>query len=87
MVSAEDGTMSEIPCTYDSKTKLATFKTNHFSLYVVGADSNTNKVSYQDVKEGNWFYDAVSYVANNGLMKGTDDKTSIHIAIQQEEWL
>lgn len=71
---AEDGTMSEVPCTYDPVTKLATFKVNHFSLYVVGtADTSKWTNPYSDVKESNWYYDAVRYVSANNLMKGTSD--------------
>ncbi|MDD3350540.1 MAG: S-layer homology domain-containing protein, partial [Eubacteriales bacterium] len=69
---AEDGTMSEVPCSYDPATKLATFKVNHFSLYVVGtADTSKWTNSFRDVKESNWFYDGVRYVSANGLMQGT----------------
>lgn len=71
---AEDGTMNEVPCSYNPVTKLATFKVNHFSLYVVGT-ANTSKWTnpYSDVKESSWYYDAVRYVSSNGLMQGTKD--------------
>ena len=68
---ANDGTMTEIPCTYDPATKLATFTVTHFSLYVVGVpgvESWTNP--YADVRTNDWFYNAVSFVSYNGLMKG-----------------
>lgn len=32
------------------------------------------KLAFDDVKEGDWFYDAVNYVAENKLMTGTADK-------------
>lgn len=73
---AEDGTMSEVPCTYDLGTKLATFKVNHFSLYVVGtADTASWTNPFSDVKESSWFYDAVRYVSANEMMQGTSDTT------------
>jgi hypothetical protein len=73
---AEDGTMTEVPCTYDATTKLATFKVNHFSLYVVGtADTSKWTNPYSDVKESSWFYDAVRYVSANEMMRGTSDTT------------
>lgn len=73
---AEDGTMSEVPCSYDPVTKLATFKVNHFSLYVVGTADTSKWINpFSDVKESSWFYDAVRYVSANGLMQGTKDKT------------
>ena len=66
--------MTEVPCTYDPATKLATFKVNHFSLYVVGtADTSKWTNPYSDVKETSWFYDAVRYVSANGMMQGTKD--------------
>ena len=33
---ASDGIMTEIPCIYNDKTRLATFTVPHFSQYVVG---------------------------------------------------
>ncbi len=66
---AEDGTMSEVPCSYDPATKLATFKVNHFSLYVVGTADTSKWINpFRDVKESSWYYDAVSYVSANGMM-------------------
>ncbi len=38
---------------------------------VVGADPQPWTNPYTDVKEGDWFYDAVKYVNQNGLMEGT----------------
>ena len=32
-------------------------------------------VKFEDVKSGDWFYDAVNYVYNAGLMKGNSDTT------------
>jgi len=56
---AEDGTMSEVPCSYDPATKLATFKVNHFSLYVVGTADTSKWINpFRDVKESSWYYDA-----------------------------
>ncbi len=64
-----DGTMTEIPCTYDPATKLATFKITHFSLYVVGVNTPWSN-PFADVKKGDWFYDAVEFVNRYGLMQG-----------------
>jgi hypothetical protein len=73
---AEDGTMSEIPCTYNPVTELATFKTNHFSLYVVGTEGKTLWTNpFSDVKESSWFYAAVRYVSEKGLMQGTGENS------------
>jgi hypothetical protein len=71
---AGDGTMTEIPCTYDAAKELATFKATHFSLYVVGVD--TPWVSpFTDVAAGEWFYRAVEFVNRNGLFAGTGADT------------
>ncbi len=68
---ANDGTMTEIPCTYDSTTKLATFKVTHFSLYVVGVD--TPWVSpFTDVRDSDWFYGSAEFVSRNGMMQGIE---------------
>ncbi|PKM71887.1 MAG: hypothetical protein CVU91_12105 [Firmicutes bacterium HGW-Firmicutes-16] len=64
---ASDSSMTEIPCTYDPATKLATFTVTHFSLYVVGVPWNN---PFTDVKENDWFYSAVEFVSSNGMMKG-----------------
>ena len=66
---AGDGTMTQIPCTYDQATGLATFSVKHFSLYLVG--TNLQEISFSDVDATDWFYDAVQYVYKNNLMQGT----------------
>ncbi|MEG1461446.1 MAG: S-layer homology domain-containing protein, partial [Oscillospiraceae bacterium] len=63
---ATDGSMTEIPATYDPKTGLATFTVTHFSKYVVGVWLNP----FTDVKEGAWYFDAVKYVHKNGMFSG-----------------
>jgi|GEM_PF-3037122 len=71
---SEDGTMSEVHCSYDPKTQMATFKVNHFSLYVVGTDALANWVNpFGDIKESHWFYEAVRFVSANKLMQGTTE--------------
>ncbi len=71
---ASDGTMTEIPCTYDAKTGLATFTVTHFSEYVVGVDKEWVN-PFTDVKESDWFYGDVAFVAKKGLMSGTSATT------------
>ena len=71
---ASDGTMTEIPCTYDAKTGLATFTVTHFSEYVVGVDAEWVN-PFSDVKESDWFYDDAAFVAAKGLMSGTSATT------------
>ena len=44
------------------------FQTSHFSVFMVAAP--LAKMAFTDVNSGNWFYDAVKYVFENGLMEG-----------------
>lgn len=71
---AADGSMTEIPCTYDPSTKKVSFIVSHFSLYIVGVAS-TQVNPFTDVSEDDWFYNAVSFVNENGLMTGTGKAT------------
>jgi hypothetical protein len=55
-----------------------TFEAVHFSPYalIVSAEpANSWSNPFGDVKEGNWYYSAVQYAAQNGLMKGTGSNT------------
>jgi len=71
---AADGSMTEIPCIYDPLTKKVSFVVSHFSVYMVGvADVQVNP--FTDVNEKDWFYDAVSFAYEKGLMGGTGDNT------------
>ena len=51
------------------------FETSHFSPYalVVSAEPWTNP--FNDIKEGDWYYSAIQYVSQNGLMLGTGGNT------------
>ncbi len=71
---ADDGTMTEIPCTFDPATKLATFTVTHFSLYVVGVNAPWVN-PFTDVSENDWFYGAVEFANRNGLFAGTGAAT------------
>jgi hypothetical protein len=68
----DNGIMVEIPCNYDPATGLASFTVSHFSLYIVGTDSPWENL-FADVSEPDWFYNAVRFVHENGLMVGTGD--------------
>ena len=54
-------------CKYDPETKTVSFTTNHFSAYAVGY----NKVSFNDVKDGAWYENAVQFAAARGIVTGT----------------
>ena len=53
------------------------FTTTHFSLFMVAliAETETNDWinPFTDVKEGDWYYEAVRYVSENSLMVGGGD--------------
>ena len=68
-----DSTGNITPCTtmYDVRSKSAIFTTGHLSLYFVGYDPAAVWVNpFSDVAEGAWYYDAVRYASENGLMGG-----------------
>jgi hypothetical protein len=68
--------MTEIPCTYDPVTKLASFTVTHFSLYVVGVTDEKPWVNpFTDVYDSDWFYSAVAFASRNGLFTGTGADT------------
>jgi len=73
---ASDGTMTEIPCTYDAVEQVVTFTANKTSHFIVGVTSPVAWVNpFTDVSEENWFYDAVAFVNQKGLFIGTSDTT------------
>lgn len=71
---AGDGAMTEVPCSYDPVTKLATFTVTHFSLYVVGVDTPWVN-PFTDVAASDWFYGAVEFANRNSLFAGTGAAT------------
>ncbi|MFA7502526.1 MAG: S-layer homology domain-containing protein [Anaerovoracaceae bacterium] len=63
------GELQRMRCTYDPATGMATFETTHLSKYLVGySDAWYNP--FEDVRTGDWFYDAVAFAANNQLFDG-----------------
>lgn len=70
---APDGTLTEIPCTYDAAAGLATFTVSHFSEYVVGVADWVNPFS--DVAEGDDCYDAVKWATQSQVTEGTGAAT------------
>ncbi len=55
---------------YDTKSGCIIFATNHFSTFAVVY--GTPK-SFGDVAESDWYYEAVSFVSQYGVMSGTSD--------------
>ena len=68
----DKGELEKISCTYNEKTGLVTFTTDHLSYYVVGYE---NKISFVDVTEDDWFYEYVMYAVQKGLFSGTEENT------------
>lgn len=70
------GKLNKLPATYDAKTQVVTFTTGHFSYYVVGYDKTVTWVNpFSDVAETAWYFEAVRYANQNGLLSGTSEGT------------
>lgn len=69
---ADNGILDSQSTQYDAANRKATFTTNHFSIYVVDAAWAN---PFNDVAEGDWFYNAVRYANENSLMAGVSDTT------------
>ncbi|MDR2770459.1 MAG: S-layer homology domain-containing protein, partial [Clostridiales Family XIII bacterium] len=66
----DDGSVEKIACTYNAETRCVVFRTAHLSKYYIGYEEWINL--YGDVRETDWFYDAVRYVSEKELFGGTD---------------
>jgi hypothetical protein len=64
-----EGKLQRMSCTYDKTSGLATFTTTHLSYYIVSYNQWTNP--FVDVKESDWYYNAVKYAVQSGLFNGT----------------
>ncbi len=70
----DQGKLTKMATSYDSGTKKVTFKTNHFSRYIVGYDAATaTHNQFTDVSENVWYAEAVQYVFDRGIMNGESD--------------
>jgi hypothetical protein len=54
---------------YDNAIKSVTFKTSHFSNFVIGY----NPIRFQDVSAGAWYESAVTFLAARDITTGTGD--------------
>ena len=91
---ASDGTMTEIPGTYDPVMNIVTFTVTNFDIYAVGVAEPDPGLDpepetepepeqepeswinpFNDVKEKDWFYEAVRFTNQNGLFAGTSSNT------------
>ena len=73
---ADDGTLTEIACTYNRSISSVIFILTHFSKYTIMYDASSVWTNpFSDVKESDWFYEAVKFVSSQGLMNGTSATT------------
>jgi hypothetical protein len=68
---ADDGSLTEIQCKYDAISKSVTFVVDHFSKYIIGYNALADWTNpFTDVKSSAWYYNAVAFANQNGLMNG-----------------
>ena len=53
----------------------AALRMTHASQYAIVIDDKSHAMPFEDVSEGAWYYDAVSYVYSGGLMDGVSATT------------
>ena len=63
---SSDGSLTTVRGHYNADSGTVTFITAHFSTFVI----RYNQVAFADVKEANWYYDAVSFIAAREITKG-----------------
>jgi hypothetical protein len=56
---------------YDEDAGAIVFETDHFSSFAVVYDKN--KMLFEDVKDGAWYYDAVNFAVDHNLFNGTSE--------------
>lgn len=80
-----DGVLTPCDTSYNMSRREVTFITTHFSKYAIGYEESTQDEEqesipvpglpwfnpYADVPSHSWYYDAVQFVAERGLMSGT----------------
>ncbi|MBP1926917.1 putative repeat protein (TIGR02543 family) [Sedimentibacter acidaminivorans] len=62
----DSGELEQVQGSYNPDTGNIVFKTDHFSKYLVGY----NLVIFEDVKEIDWFYEAVTYIGAREIVYG-----------------
>ncbi len=67
----DQGGLEKLNCTFENG--LVSFSTDHLSLYVIGKDTEEapGVNPFTDVAKDAWYYSAVAYALENGLMVGT----------------
>lgn len=73
---AEDGSFEKLPVIYDAATGKATFKTTHFSTFVITHEYSSD---FSDVACAKWFYNEVNTALENGWFKGDPQPGSVRM--------
>lgn len=76
----DHGNKERCETSYNVRKKLVNWKTDHLSLYMIAYEEPVTPEQpvapaenpFKDVSETDWFYKAVMYVSENGLMSGVD---------------
>ncbi len=69
---ADDGTITAMQTVYDPETQTVSFITDHFSYYFIGTTAMLGYL-YSDVAPDDWYYAAVQFALDNGLLEGLFD--------------
>jgi len=69
----EDGTVTPVEFTYNTTGQFIEFTLNRLSMFMVGYDASAIWNPFDDVRAGQWFYDYVRSVFEQGLMRGVSD--------------
>lgn len=64
---SDTGAAEKIPCTYDAAAKAVTFRTDHFSTFLVVHEYSK---PFTDITLGSWYYDGVNNALANGWFSG-----------------
>ncbi len=64
---SDTGAAEKLPCTYDAAAKAVTFRTDHFSTFLVVHEYSK---PFTDVTLGSWYYDGVNNALANGWFSG-----------------
>lgn len=64
---SDTGAAEKLPCTYDADAKAVTFRTDHFSTFLVVHEYSN---PFTDVTLGSWYYDGVNNALANGWFSG-----------------
>ena len=67
---AEDGSLTAYQTEYHADTQMVSFTTEHFAKHVIAYRDAAWENPFTDVQEDAWYFDAVQYMQQKGLMVG-----------------